>query len=151
MDKQRRLRPAEFFPVFGQDHRHVIADGLGQAGSRDPDQFGRIFGGDVLQAEFQVSAAAIDRVLLAQRRRGDIDRLVEVANDIAPHIGGAALGAMQKGDAAFDAAESDGGPERFAEFAGVGGGGEIGHLFAHDLFSLILRGTNFQTGLMTEP
>jgi hypothetical protein len=45
-----------------------------------------------------------------------------MADDIAPHIGGATLGAVEKGHRPFNPPEGQTGPQRFAELAGVGGG-----------------------------
>lgn len=53
----------EFILVFGDDHPHVVADGLGQAGGGHPDQLRGILSGDVLQPELEVGGAAVDRVL----------------------------------------------------------------------------------------
>jgi hypothetical protein len=48
-----------------------------------------------------------------------------MADEVATYIRRATLGAMQKGDAAFNAAEDQASAEGGAKFAGVAGGGEI--------------------------
>ena len=80
--------------VFGEQHRHVVADGLGEAGGGDADYLGMVLGGDVFQAQLKVGTAAVDGILFPERGGGDIDRLVEMADNIAAHIGGAALRAV---------------------------------------------------------
>ena len=69
---------------------------------------------DVLEALLEVGAAAIDRVLLPQGRGGDVHGLPEMADDVAPHIGGAALGAVEKGHRPFNPPEGQTGPQGLA-------------------------------------
>jgi hypothetical protein len=91
LDQPGRVGTAKFLAILGKEHRQVVADGLGKAGGGHADQLRPIFGGDVFQTLFKVGAAAINRMLFAKRGGSDIDRLVVVADDIAAHIGGAAL------------------------------------------------------------
>jgi len=51
-----------------------------------------------------------------------------MADDIAPHIGSAALRPVQIRDSTLDPLEGQTGPKRGAEFAGIGGGDIIGRI-----------------------
>ena len=101
---------------------HVVADGLGETGGRHPDEAGAILVHDVFEALLEVGAAAIDGMLLPQGRGRNVHGLPEMADDVAPHIGGAPLGAVEKGHRPFNPPEGQAGPQRLAQLAGVGGG-----------------------------
>ena len=111
-----------FLPEFINDHRDVIADGFGETGGGNADDLGLIFLDDILDTLLQIRAAAVNGMLFPERRRSDVDGFAKVADDIAPHVGGAPLGAMEKRDGAFDALKGQGRSQRCAQLARIGRG-----------------------------
>jgi len=105
-DDRGRFSPIQLPAKLLNQTRHVVADGLGETGGSHPDEAGPILVHDVLEAGFEVGPAAIDGVLLPQGRRRNVDGLPEMADDIAPHIGGATLGAVEKGHRPFPGSQS---------------------------------------------
>ena len=115
-----------FLAELPHDPGHVVADGLGQAGGGHPDEPGAVFVHDVAQALLEVGAAAVDRLLFPQGGGGDVHGLPVMADDVAAHVSGAALGAVEERHRPLDAPEGQAGPQRLAELAGVGGGNVCG-------------------------
>ena len=65
--------------------------------------------------------AAEDGRGFAEVRRGDVQRLLEVADHVAADVRRAALRAVQEGDRPFHAPECQASPQRGAKLAGVAG------------------------------
>ena len=105
--------------------RHVLADGFRQAGRGRADELRLVLAGDVQRALREILAAAENRAFLVEVRRRDVNRFAEMADEIAADVGRAALRAVQKRDAALDAAKRQARAQRRAELAGVARGGEI--------------------------
>jgi len=162
VDDFRQGQGAELLAELGQKPGHVIPDGLGQAGGGHAHDRGPVLGHDVQDAFFEIRAAAEHGLLFPEGRGGDVHGLAEMADDVAAHVGGAALAAVQVGDGPLHALEGQGGAQRRAQLAGVGGG-DVGGI-AHDLSpatsrlsasaralaAASRRGTNRHTGLVAE-
>ena len=130
----------------------VLADSLGQAGGADADDLGPVGAGEVSQGLAKIAAAAENRRFLTEGRRGHIHRLTEVGDQVAPDVGGAALGTVHQGHAAANAAKGQDSPEGRAHAAGIGGRRPRRRGAAHGTPGAVMaarRGTNFQTGLRT--
>ena len=132
---------------------------------------GMILRGDVLQAAAQILSAAEDGAGFAEAGGRDVHRLAEMADDVAAHVGRAALRSVQKRHRAFDSAQRQAGAQRRTELARVPGRDIVGRrcrllkdvqaratlisaLISAVVLALIaiafrLRGVSFHTGLIT--
>jgi hypothetical protein len=80
---------------------------------------------DIQRALRKLLAAAENRAVLVKVRRRDVNRLAEMADEIAADVSRAALRTVQKRDATLDAAKDQARAQRRAELAGIARGGEI--------------------------
>ena len=113
---------AAIFAEFIYDHRDVITDGFGQAGGGNTDESGLVFFDDIFDALLEVRPAAVNGMLFPERRRSNVDGFAKVADDIAPHVGGAPLGSMEKSQGAFNALKGQSRSQRGAQLARIGRG-----------------------------
>src|SRR5664280_1935265 len=104
---------------------HVLAEGFRQARRGRADELRLILARNVQRTLREILAAAEDRALLVEIRRRDVNRFAEMADEIAANVSRAALPAVQKWDAALDAAKRQACAERRVELAGIARGGEI--------------------------
>src|ERR1017187_871048 len=104
---------------------HVLADGFRQAGRGRANELRLVLARDVQRTQRKILAAAEDRAVLVEVGRRDVNRFAEMADEIAADVSRAALSAVQKRDAALDAAKRQARAQRRAELAGVARGGEI--------------------------
>jgi hypothetical protein len=98
---------------------HVVADRLGKARRGDPDRGRSVLALDVREGLDEAFPPAENGGRLGEVLRGDVHRLAEVADNVAPHVGRTALRAVNEGDAAFDPAKCDARAERRAELARI--------------------------------
>ena len=135
-------RRGRFRTELAQQQSHIFADGLRQAGSRNPDQLRVVLPRHVVQAMVQVVASAEHRGGFAEAGNGDIDRFAKMRNQVAANVGGTALGSVQKGHGACYAAQGQTGAQGRAQLAGIARGCE-------GLLHFRPRGVSFHTGLAT--
>ncbi len=130
MHDRRQVRDGT--AAIQKQRRHVLADCLAQAGRGHADEGGLVLTRDVLESCVQILRSAENRRVLVEIRRRDVHRLAEVADEIAPDVGRAALRAMEEGNRPLDAAKDEARTERRAEFTGIARGRgtvrEIGRL-----------------------
>ena len=125
MHQHRPLGSRAFFQILVQQPVHVLADRLGQTGGRNSNQRRMILRGHVVQPLPQVRPSAENRTSLAEARSRNIHRLAEMADDVAPHIGGAALRSMQKRQRSGDPAHHQRRPQRSTGLAWVARGNPV--------------------------
>jgi len=117
--KRRKLDPVPSGLQLRKKKRHVFADGFGKAGRRNADQRRMILRLYIQDPLAKNVGPAKDRAVLREIGRGNVHRLAKVADDIAPHIGGASLRTMKIWQRTLDAANGQRCAQRRAQFARI--------------------------------